>query len=102
MYSSLLYNTAIQEYGIVSPTHFVQQVGKGVSLICYSASQVKWTKDGLDVYPRLMVHNNELFLLNVKEEHSGIYVCHGTTARGRRFEARSEILVGGKYIDLYN
>ena len=96
VYYSLFTDAAIIPYGTVSPEIQVVYTGSFYPYItCYSATPVKWEKDGRNI---ASVLENILEFPHIEQKDSGQYTCHGTLENGNEtFEAHSTILVGGKY-----
>jgi len=83
-------------YGTVSPS--IQTVYKGTpyaSIKCFSLSPVTWLSPRKDKIPKKRITNNELTFVFLKNKHTGVYTCLGTSESGA-FEAKSELLVGSK------
>jgi len=69
--------------------------GKNVTLKCHSKSPPRWTKYQGPVKSDALLHDNILFLYNMREEDRGVYICEGTADDGTEFRASAVVLVGG-------
>ena len=85
-----------QELGTISPVHLAGYIGNTYTFVCFSKTEVKWSKLQGHIHPRhTTVMGNILWLNNVMEKDSGIYICQGTEINWKPFEAQVELLVGG-------
>ena len=86
------------DFGGVIPQRQVVVKGKTAIINCFSKGKVWWTRRGGKNIRKSKTIGNILELIDIKNKDSDIYICHGTYANDTIFEAKSDVLVGGKIL----
>ncbi len=78
--------------GKVFPEYQVALSGESVTINCYSASRLRWMRNG-----NLLSVIGALVIENITQQLSGSYTCHGYRDRFKiiKFKASAKVLVAG-------
>ena len=94
---SLYSNENFENFGNIYPTIQVVYTGFLVNIICYTSTLPVWMKDGVCISRN---KTKSIYIQSVTLKHTGVYTCIGKTLNGQTFEASSELVVGGKLVNI--
>lgn len=72
---------------------------KNIEIACDSTTNVTFTRNGKHIDTPHYLKINSLIFPSVSEIDNGLYTCYGT-ANQLPFQATSELLIGGKVVNL--
>ena len=84
------------EFDDITPNHQVVLEGTTAYIACNSSTKPVWMRNETILVGKVFF--DSIILVNVHEEDSGIYSCHGTYFNGIPFISTSELLVASKIV----